>query len=165
VAESTGQPGFADPHRAADQQMLAVPDPLAGGELLEQRPVEPTRRAQIGVLDHSILAQAGLHDRESAVDAFIQTHQTKEAAVQADPAIGKKAFNRLRAATVHDTLGRHISALDPAIAADSNLSRDTAKGAEAAARLAKLRADARAAAGRMPMVSSPQPRSSPGASF
>ena len=40
--------------------MLVLADPGAGGELLEQATIEPARRAQIGVLDHCVLAQPGL---------------------------------------------------------------------------------------------------------
>ena len=70
-----------------------------------------------------------MRDREAAIDAFMKTNQTIEAAVQADPEAGKKAFNRMRAAAVSDTLGRHLTALDSAIEANTL----TAKGVEAAA--------------------------------
>jgi hypothetical protein len=104
-----------------------------------------------------------MHGRESAIDAFMKTHQTIESAVQDDPDTGKKAFNRLRAAAVNDTLGRHLVALDAAIATNSGMSRDAVKGAEAASHLAKLRADARNAAGRMEPIG-PQPQARPSAS-
>ncbi|MCB8877457.1 relaxase domain-containing protein [Acidisoma silvae] len=134
-------------------------------EKLWKRAAEDMSEKPYKALGIDLLAEA-IHDRESAIDAFMKTHQTMEAAVQADPAIGKKAFSRLRAAAVNDTLGRHLSALDSAIAANANLSRDTAKGAEAAAHLAKLRADARAAAGRMEQIApSERPQSSPSVSF
>jgi hypothetical protein len=103
-----------------------------------------------------------MRDREAAIDAFMKTNQTIEAAVQADPEAGKKAFSRMRAAAVNDTLGRHLTALDSAIEANTR----TAKGAEAAAHLARLRAEARTAAGRMDQIGpQEQPRPSPGASF
>ena len=134
-------------------------------ERLWKRAAEDMSEKPYKALGIDLLAEA-MHERESAIDAFMKTHQTMEAAVQADPAIGKKAFSRLRAAAVSDTLGRHLSALDSAIAANSNLSRDTARGAEAAAHLAKPRADARAAAGRMDQIApSSRPQSSPSASF
>jgi hypothetical protein len=66
-----------------------------------------------------------------------------ESAAQADPDAGPKAFRRLRAAAVNDALGRHLNALDAAVAANTTLARDTAKGAEAAAHLAELRDRAR----------------------
>jgi hypothetical protein len=130
-------------------------------EKLWKRAAEDMSEKPYKALGIDLLAEA-MHDRWSALDAFMKTHQTMEAAVQADPAIGKKAFSRLRAAAVNDTLSRHLSALDSAIAPNSNLSRDTAKGAEAAAHLAKLRAEAQAAAGRMePNLPQERPRSSP----
>jgi len=59
---------------------------------------------------------------------------------------GPKAFCRLRAAAVNETLRRHLTALDSAIAANTTLARDAAKGTEAAAHLAELRARAQIAA-------------------
>ena len=130
-------------------------------ERLWKRAAEDMSEKPYKALGIDILAEA-MHDCETAIDAFMKTHQTMEAAVQADPAIGKKAFSRLRAAAVNDTLSRHLSALDSAIAPNSNLSRNTANGAEAAAHLAKLRAEAQAAAGRMePNLPQERPRSSP----
>ena len=40
--------------------MLAVADPVAAGEFVEQRTVEAARRPEVGILDHRILAQPGL---------------------------------------------------------------------------------------------------------
>jgi hypothetical protein len=103
-----------------------------------------------------------MRDREAAIDAFMKTNQTIEAAVKADPDAGKKAFSRIWAAAVNETLGRHLTGLDTAIEANSS----TAKGAAAAAHLAGLRAEARKAASRMePIVPQERHRSSPGASF
>jgi hypothetical protein len=72
-----------------------------------------------------------------------------EAATQADLEAGPTAFRRLPAAVVNETLGRHLTALDIAIAANTNLAPDTAKGAEAAAHLVELRARAQVAAQQM----------------
>lgn len=102
-----------------------------------------------------------VRDREAAIDAFIQSHQTMEAAAKADPEAGRKAFRRLRAAAVNETLGRHLSALDAAIASNSKLARDAARGAEAAAHLAELRAQAESTARRMAPGSLEQKGASP----
>ena len=59
VAERAGDPALADAGRAGDEQVLVPLDPVAGGELLEQRAVEAARRLQIDVLDDGVLAQAG----------------------------------------------------------------------------------------------------------
>jgi hypothetical protein len=80
-------------------------------ERLWKRAAEDMSEKPYKALGIDILAEA-MHDCEPAIDAFMKTHQTMEAAVQADPAIGKKAFSRLRAAAVNDTLSRHLSALD-----------------------------------------------------
>jgi hypothetical protein len=44
--------------RAADHQMLIVADPVTGGELLEQGTIEPSRRAEVGILDNGVLPQS-----------------------------------------------------------------------------------------------------------
>ena len=44
VAECTGQPTFAEPGLADDDQVLMPRDPVAGSELGEERLVEPARR-------------------------------------------------------------------------------------------------------------------------
>ena len=95
------------------------------------------------------LLGTALHEREAAIDTFIECHQAMESAVLADAEAGPKAFRRLRAAAVNESLGRHLTALDTAIAANSTLARGAAKGAEAAAHLAELRASAQVAAQQM----------------
>jgi hypothetical protein len=133
-------------------------------ERLWKRAAEDMSEKPYKALGIDLLAEAR-KDREAAIDAFMQTHQAMEAAVQEDPRAGRKAFDRLRVAAINETLGRHLTALDAAIETNANLSRNAVMGAEAAAHLARLRADAGGAAGRMPIVPSRQPRSSPGASF
>jgi len=81
-----------------------------------------------------------LRDREAGIDTFIECRQAMQSAVLADPEAGPKAFRRLRAAAVNETLGRHLTALATAIAANTTLAQTAAKGAEAAAHLARLRA-------------------------
>ncbi|MDE1905045.1 MAG: relaxase domain-containing protein [Rhodospirillales bacterium] len=133
-------------------------------ERLWKRAAEDMSEKPYKALGIDLLAEAQ-HDRENAIDAFMKAHHTMEAAVREDPEAGKKAFSRLRAAAINDTLGRHLAALDTAIVANANLAHSAAKGAEAAAHLAKLRVDARAAAQRMePVLRQERPRQSPGAS-
>ena len=84
-----------------------------------------------------------------------------ESAAQADPDAGPKAFRRLRAAAVNDALGRHLNALDTAVAANTTLARDTAKGAEAAAHLAELHDRARVAADQLERAAAATERLSP----
>ena len=55
--------------RAADEQVLAGADPVAGGELLEQRAIEATWRAVIGVLDHRAVPQSCL--AQPMTEAFV----------------------------------------------------------------------------------------------
>jgi hypothetical protein len=40
--------------------MLAVTDPVAACEFVEQRTVQATRRMEVGVLDHGALTQSGV---------------------------------------------------------------------------------------------------------
>ena len=44
VAERAGEPAFADAAGAGDQQIVPRADPVAGGELEEERAVEPARQ-------------------------------------------------------------------------------------------------------------------------
>lgn len=115
---------------------------------LWERAAEDMSEKPYKALGIDLLGQA-VRDREAAIDTFIECHQAMESAVLADPEAGPKAFRRLRAAAVNETLGRHLTALDSAIVANTTLARDTAKGAEAAAHLAELRARAQVAAKQM----------------
>lgn len=47
VAEGAGQPTFSDTGRAGDQDALVAVEPVAGGQSLEQRPVEAQRGTQV----------------------------------------------------------------------------------------------------------------------
>lgn len=133
-------------------------------ERLWERAAEDMSEKPYKALGIDLLGDA-VRDREAAVDAFMQSNQTMEAAGKADPEAGRKAFQRLRAAAVNDTLGRHLTALDTAIAANTNLARDAARGAEAAAHLAALRAQAEVAARQMAQSGAERRRPSPGASM
>jgi len=68
VPEGTGDPALADAGRAADQQIVMAVDPIAGGELLEERAIEAADGAQIDVLDDGGLAEGGeLEPRHEAL--------------------------------------------------------------------------------------------------
>ena len=47
VTKRAGDPGFADTGRTDDQQVLFAADPIACGQLLEQRAIETAGRTQI----------------------------------------------------------------------------------------------------------------------
>ena len=60
VAEGTGKPTFADAGRPAQDQIVVRVDPLAAGELVEQRPIKAARGAVIDILDDGMVAQPGI---------------------------------------------------------------------------------------------------------
>ena len=59
VAQRAGEPAFTDTRRAADHQIVGRGDPVAGDELHEQRPVEPTAAAVIDILRRRLVTQLG----------------------------------------------------------------------------------------------------------
>jgi hypothetical protein len=59
VAERTGQPRLADPGRTGQQTMPPLTDPVAAGQLQEQRAIQAARRAVIDILDRGQVAQPG----------------------------------------------------------------------------------------------------------
>ena len=63
VAERAGKPGLADAGWADNDQVVAVADPLTGGEVLEERTIETAGGAIVDVLDGGGLAQLGLAKR------------------------------------------------------------------------------------------------------
>jgi len=130
-------------------------------ERLWERAAEDMSEKPYKALGIDLLGDA-VREREAAIDAFIRSNQTMEAAAKSDPDAGRKAFRRLRTAAVNETLERHLTALDAAIASNTNLARDAAKGAEAAAHLAELRAQVERAARRMAPGAFEQKRASPG---
>src|SRR6266403_4073992 len=69
VAECTRKPTLADTSLPDDQQILMALDPVASGELLEQRLVEPARGLEIDVLDDGRLAQT--RELEPAGEPFV----------------------------------------------------------------------------------------------
>ena len=60
MAKRASKPTLADAGRAADGQIIVRVDPIAGYELLEQRPIETARGAVIDILDERLLAQPGI---------------------------------------------------------------------------------------------------------
>src|SRR5205085_10743661 len=60
VTEGTSKPRFADAGRPAQNQIVVRVDPLAIGELLEERAVEAAWGSVIDVLDAGRLAQSGI---------------------------------------------------------------------------------------------------------
>ena len=69
VAERASDPALADPGRSDDEKVMMAGDPLAGGELVEQRLVEPARRPEIDILDDGVLAQA--REAQTADEPFV----------------------------------------------------------------------------------------------
>ena len=128
-------------------------------ERLWERAGEDMSEKPYKALGIDLLGQA-VRDREAAIDTFIECHQAMESAVLADPEAGPKAFRRLRAAAVNETLGRHLTALNSAIAANTTLARDAANGAEAAVHLARLREQAQVPAQRMEKAAATEQRPS-----
>ncbi len=59
VAESAGDPAFAEAGLAGDQQVLAPIDPAAFDEMRHDSAIEAARRAAIEILDAGGLAQCG----------------------------------------------------------------------------------------------------------
>ena len=59
MAERAGKPAFSQAARAGDQQITALGDPIAGGELEEQSAVEPARTLIVDVLDAGGMPQLG----------------------------------------------------------------------------------------------------------
>ena len=60
VAERRGQPTFADAGWSNERQIVVGIDPVALGQLLEQRAVKTARTAIIDIFDAGLLAQLGI---------------------------------------------------------------------------------------------------------
>jgi hypothetical protein len=60
VAERRGQPTFADAGWSNERQIVVGIDPVALGQLLEQRAVKTARTAIINIFDAGLLAQLGI---------------------------------------------------------------------------------------------------------
>ena len=59
MSQRAGQPTLSDAAGAGDDEVAPGPDPVAGGELEEQRAVEATMAAVVDILDAGRVAQAG----------------------------------------------------------------------------------------------------------
>ena len=111
------------------------------------------------------LLASAQRDREAAVDTFIAcSHRIEEARLR-DADAGPKAFERLRAAAVNESLGRHLTGLDHAIAANERLLGETERARETALHLRGLRQAAAETARRLdatrPIEGVPMRSSSP----
>lgn len=148
----------AERHRQALGDVTPITRERLWERVAEDMSEKPYKALGIDLLGHA------LRDREAAIDTFIECNQVMESAVLSDGQAGPKAFRRLRAAAVNESLGRHLVALDTAIAANRKLARDAAKGAEAAAHLAELRDRAQATAAQLERAAAFVERPSGGAS-
>ena len=59
VSEGAGQPTLSDAGRACQQQPMTLANPVAGGELEEERAVEPALGAEIDIFDLRVMTQLG----------------------------------------------------------------------------------------------------------
>jgi ATP-dependent exoDNAse (exonuclease V) alpha subunit len=126
----------AERHRQAlgDSTPITIEDLWArAGEDMSDKPYK-----SLGI---DLLASA-LHDREQAIDTFIACSRHMESAKLDDGQAGPKAFQRLRAAAVNESLGRHLTGLDHAIGQNGALIRDLERARETTVHLRTLRAQA-----------------------
>jgi hypothetical protein len=99
------------------------------------------------------LKGAALHDRERAIDTFIACHQIMERGQLTDPDVGPKALQRLEAAAVKESLGRHIKALTLAMEENASLIADTMQGPEKPTHLRWMQDEAKVTADMITIVS------------
>src|SRR5208283_2433400 len=92
VAERAGQPRFPGTGRAADQQMLAVADPAAGGEGLEQAAVQTAWGAEVGVLDHRGLTQSRVAEPSAQPLVIARRHLAVDQ--QTEPVLARQIVGR-----------------------------------------------------------------------
>src|SRR3954452_11930706 len=59
VSQGAAEPALSNATRAGDQQIAPLADPVAGGELEKQRPVEAARGPEVNILDAGRVAQFG----------------------------------------------------------------------------------------------------------
>jgi hypothetical protein len=108
------------------------------------------------------LLNSARQDRERAIDIFIKLNRGLEEAQLKDPLFGVKAFHRLRAAAVNEQLGRHLLALDVAIAENKQILGVTMKARDVAAHFRALRAEAARTKQQLDATASPSSGPSPG---
>ena len=83
VAESAGEPAFAQAARAGHEQIAAFGDPVASGELEEQRAVEAARALIVDVLDAGGMAQ--LSDPGARFELLLPAQRQLVLEQQAEP--------------------------------------------------------------------------------
>jgi hypothetical protein len=76
----------------ANYQMLAVADPATSGELLEQRAIEPARRAEVGILDDRALPQSGV--AQSSIEPLVLSAGRLAIEQQAEPVLAGDVVGR-----------------------------------------------------------------------
>jgi hypothetical protein len=107
------------------------------------------------------LLNSSRQDRERAIDILIKLNRALEETQLNDPWFGVRAFQRLRAAAVNEQLGRHLPALDAAIAENKQILGETTKAREVAEHLHALRAEAARTKQQLDATASPSSGPSP----
>ena len=132
------------------RQALGDVTPIETQDLWDRAAKDMSEKPYKG-LGIDLLASAQ-RDRETAIDTFIAcSHRIEDAKLQ-DVDTGPKAFQRLRAAAVNESLKRHLTGLDHAIAANDSLLGATERARESAVHLRGLREAAAQAARRADSV-------------
>ena len=93
LAESAGKPAFAGATRSCDDEASPLADPVAGGELEEQRAIETARGAIIDIFDAGGLTETR-HARPR-LEAFLPAQRRFLVEKQAEP-FGMFKTTRLR---------------------------------------------------------------------
>jgi hypothetical protein len=145
----------AERHR----QALGEVTPITPEDLWKRAAEDMSDKPYKG-LGIDLLASA-LRDREAAVDTFIACSERLESTTLHDPDAGPKAFARLRAAAVNNSLSRQLEGFDHAIAENEARIRDVEIARETTRHLRAMRAAAAAAAGQIEAVTGAAPATSP----
>src|SRR6185437_2910034 len=88
--------------------MLAVADPATGGQRLEQAPIEPAWRTQVGVLDHRVLSQAG--QAQSSTEPLVVARGHLAIDQQTEPVLTRQIVARRLLAHVDKRVGHRAQA-------------------------------------------------------
>jgi hypothetical protein len=136
----------AERHR----QALGDVTPITTQDLWDRAAADMSEKPYKG-LGIDLLASAQ-PDRDQAVGTFIARSYRIENARTQDMDAGPKAFERLRAAAVNESLERHLTGLDHAIAANALLLGETERARETAIHLRELRETAAKAARRIDLA-------------
>ena len=83
LSEGAGEPALADAARTGDEQIAVLPDPVAGGELEEERSVEAAGGAEVDVLDGGAVAKLGR--LEARLEALLTAGRHLVVEDQAEP--------------------------------------------------------------------------------